>query len=278
MSRSLPSVKSLGKFYIKIDQYFVSWSHVTNTKMTKQLLKYVSDGYVFNEFCLGGFSDQHLVNVLVSHPREVDVPNCRLFIFICPIILLLFIFRWNFILKIVHEAIKSMAGSITSTTNALNTEVAVSSQICIYEDDWPTFCLRVNELCGAVELFRDMQFYYYICKHGLKSTSLTAVKEYIERSIDVNYIILCQIHLASVLSAPDYAVMLRQDAVSSLIVGHQKTYFRPFLLYKYCHFSGADNVLGGPRNITYVQAYDMAAHLFRGDVCGMHYIVPLLGK
>lgn len=151
------------------------------------------------------------------------------------------------------------------------------SEIYIYEDDWPAFCTRVSELCGTVETFRDLQFYYYVAKHDLKSTSLTAVKDYIVRSVDVQSIVLFQIHLASVMSAPDYAIMLRQEAVSDFVIGQQKAYFHPFLFHKYCHFFG-DNLLGGPRNVSYVQAYDMAAHLFRGNVYGMSYIIPLLGK
>lgn len=77
VTKSLRAVKSIGKFTIKMHKYFVHWSSVSNTEMTKQLSEYVCDSYVFNEFCLGGFSDQHLLNVLVLHKRDVDVPKCR---------------------------------------------------------------------------------------------------------------------------------------------------------------------------------------------------------
>lgn len=88
---------------------------------------------------------------------------------------------------------------------------------------------------------------------------------------------LIQIHLASVLSIPDHAVMLRQDIVSSIVSG-QLSYYRTLLYYKFCHFSGGRNLINGPNAITNVQAYGVANHMFKLNVIGSHAILAILGK
>jgi len=86
------------------------------------------------------------------------------------------------------------------------------------------------------------------------------------------------IDIIKVLAAPGYGVMLRQECVSTIVTAQNKAYYRPLLFHDFCHFSGGEKLKGGPICITSIQAYDMASHIYKGDVQGAHYLIPLLGK
>lgn len=127
--------------------------------------------------------------------------------------------------------------------------------------------------------FSDVKILFYIARHGLKIIEQRTTCKEIINAVDLrsDHVTLIQMHMASMLSQKEFAVVLRQPSVVKIVTG-EKAYFRPMLYYKYCHFSNGSGLVGGPLQITGVQAYDMASHQYRGEVAGMNYLMAVMGK
>lgn len=125
----------------------------------------------------------------------------------------------------------------------------------------------------------QFEILYYVAKHGLKNLSLTGVQDLIFKHANVHSpgIVLIELHLASVISLADHAVMLRKKTVTSIVSG-PISYYCPFLYNYYCHFSGGHQLFDGPSEITGVRAYDPASHMYKGKLQGSLTIVAILGK
>lgn len=212
---------------------------------------------------------------MFHHAGKLYTVHLSLFVFFINLCL----FRWNFLEKVVFAAIRRMNRTKTFSSNSLPTDKTHQGQIIIYQDDWELFVGLICEILPQSGLLSEARVQFYVARHGLKSSSLVAVRDFMVETVnmDCDHIVLIQMHLASVLSHPERAVLLFQKSVSRVISGHPSI-FRPFLWHKYCHFSNGSGIIGGPVTITSIQAYDMAAHMFRMDTNGMHYIVALLGK
>lgn len=190
----------------------------------------------------------------------------------------MFVIRWNYIQRVVHKAIRCLSDSKTNQLNLLSTNATGDTNINVFLDDWHPFCRKIDEYVAADEFFRPHRLFYYVAKHGLKNSSLTYVRDMVFDAADLSCpkISLIQLHLAAVLSLADHAVLLRQDRVSSIVLG-SPSYFRPFLMNRFCHISGGTGLRNGPAAVSYVQAYDGASHMFKMNVIGSNAIVAVLG-
>lgn len=120
---------------------------------------------------------------------------------------------------------------------------------------------------------------YYVAKHGLKNLSLTDVQNIVFKYSNVFSpgIVSIELHLASVISSADYAVMLRKETVTSIVSG-PISYYCPFLYNSYCHFSDGEQLFDGPSEITSVQAFDPASLIYKDKLQGSLTIVAILGE
>lgn len=105
------------------------------------------------------------------------------------------------------------------------------------------------------------QVLFYYAVHGLKNEDLISVNDMISNTIDKSNILLAQIHLATVLSSTEHAILLKTDKIRKVLV-RDTSLFHPLLMHSYCHCQ-SNGIIGGPDTITHVLCYDMGCHRFK---------------
>jgi len=101
--------------------------------------------------------------------------------------------------------------------------------VIVYRDQWPDICREIDRAVCAEEQLRGTLIFYYVARHCLKNNDLAVAAKELAASFDneSKFVFGIQLHLAVTFKTPDYAVMLRQDAIGKIVSGDNIAYFRP---------------------------------------------------